>query len=681
MYIYFRFIIIIIVLFVSDNVFSQISISKKPVYGFSSLKTKIPVLCFDPSEEQVKSEAENKSGKFKTIKYAHLIQVNLDLKKNTTCDTLGGNILVWRINIRSANAFSLGLRFSKFKIPDGANMFVYNKNTLLGAYTSLNNKSYMSFSIEPIQGDSLTIEYSEPINSDNKGVLVLGAILHDYIDVLKYMKVSRELSGSCNVNVNCDEGIPWQKEKNAVCNLLSGIYIGTACLINNTKNDGRPFLLTAHHVIKNEKMANDAIFYFNYEQEDCFSQQTINKTNSISGSYLRSTSSNIDFSLLEISIIPPSAFTPYYAGWDRTGDIPSSVCTIHHPQGDVKKISFDLDSPISDTFKGSSYDFLKNSHWRILKWDVGVTESGSSGAPLFNQNHLIIGDLTGGDASCDEMVDDYFSKFSFAWDYFENKNEQLKYWLDPENKGVEVLYPYEPGMIELSQSSACRDEEFNLKIKAFENDVSCVWDLGEDASYSNIDGFIVEGLSFSTVGKKVIKAIITTTTGKRILSEFFTVHSNVQANFNFKIKDNIVNFVSESENATSFTWHFGDNNTSDLRKISHTFLNKGIYEVTLTVENTCSRSEKTSMINLSYNENIDIYPNPSYGCFTIDMSKILLDNIAWDIIDSRGSKVVSGVLRGDKDKLYSNFVKLKPGLYFFKMNVDGKNITRKIVII
>jgi hypothetical protein len=116
--------------------------------------------------------------------------------------------------------------------------------------------------------------------------------------------------------------------------------------------------------------------------------------------------------------------------------------TIHHPQGDVKKITIDSTGPVSDTYLDTLYDL--ESHWRVLEWDLGTTEAGSSGAPLFNQNQEIIGDLTGGEASCDFNFNDFFAKISRSWDDFGPAQYQLKAWLDPDSTSFIRLPGYFP---------------------------------------------------------------------------------------------------------------------------------------------------------------------------------------------------------------------------------------------
>jgi hypothetical protein len=138
----------------------------------------------------------------------------------------------------------------------------------------------------------------------------------------------------------------------------------------------------------------------------------------------------------------PSVLTPYFCGWDKSGAIPSSCVGIHHPSGDIKKIAIENDPLISTTFGGAP----ANSHWGITSWDEGVTEPGSSGSPIFDQNHRIVGQLHGGASACGaSALSDEYGKFSYSWNpVSSDSSTQLKYWLDPSNSGAQFINGYDP---------------------------------------------------------------------------------------------------------------------------------------------------------------------------------------------------------------------------------------------
>ncbi|MDD5696174.1 MAG: T9SS type A sorting domain-containing protein, partial [Bacteroidales bacterium] len=114
---------------------------------------------------------------------------------------------------------------------------------------------------------------------------------------------------------------------------------------------------------------------------------------------------------------------------------------IHHPQGDIKKISTYPEPVFSSQWSSNGLQ----SHWRVF-WTAtanghGVTEAGSSGSPLLNQHGLIVGTLTGGESSCGNTGGaDFYGKFSYHWkSNGQDAASQLEPWLDPDHEGVQVL--------------------------------------------------------------------------------------------------------------------------------------------------------------------------------------------------------------------------------------------------
>jgi lysyl endopeptidase len=79
--------------------------------------------------------------------------------------------------------------------------------------------------------------------------------------------------------------------------------------------------------------------------------------------------------------------------------------------------------------------------WSPTQNGHGVTEGGSSGSPLFSNDGYIVGQLTGGQASCaNPNAPDYYGKFAVSWESNgTTPDRQLKPWLDPANTGVQTL--------------------------------------------------------------------------------------------------------------------------------------------------------------------------------------------------------------------------------------------------
>jgi hypothetical protein len=132
----------------------------------------------------------------------------------------------------------------------------------------------------------------------------------------------------------------------------------------------------------------------------------------------------------------------YFNGWDRRNVGATSGVGIHHPNGDIMKISTYNTTLTSATITISGQTMASNSSWRVL-WaqtvtNWGVTEGGSSGSPLFNQDKRIVGTLTGGSSSCSTPTyNDYYGKLYWHWE--QHATQKMKPYLDPINSGAEFI--------------------------------------------------------------------------------------------------------------------------------------------------------------------------------------------------------------------------------------------------
>ncbi|WP_372755367.1 PKD domain-containing protein [Labilibaculum sp.] len=672
---------------------AQISYGGTPLFKTGSLKSNLSTVYlpeFDFSISTRAQENANLGNYLKHAQYAYKYEVAYSTENSGVWDSLVDGRRVWRISISSEGAYSLGLNFSRFRIPTGGQVFVYNNQTdrVLGAYTDKSNKKSNRFAVEPLEGDEIVVEYVEPLQPEFTVELEIGAVLHDYKNIFNRLEGDEsnlKSSGSCNVNINCSEGDDWQTEKKAVCHILYGGYLASGALINNTSLDGSPYFLTAHHVIDSEEEAEIAIFYFNYEAEDCDSTEG-SKSQSISGASLLATADNLDFTLLELSVMPPSSYSPYYLGWDRSGRVPSNTVCIHHPSGDVKKISGDYDEPLTDTYYDSEYSFDTDTHWRIVEWDYGTTEGGSSGSPLFDENHRVIGDLTGGEASCSNSVNDYYAKFSESWANYSNSNEQLKYWLDPLDTGVETLDGIDPynglsAAIRVSEDTICSSSEVTLTDASFGDPDEFYWDFGEgaDPEFSTDEG--PHTVSYSNAGLKSVKLVVSKDgVADSVYSSILVMDAPI-ADFDYSLQTDSISFTNTSTNGLSYDWDFGDGEYSSLENPAHVYASRGSYWVELMVTNVCQSDSKTMQIINSYEDMLSIYPNPSNAVFTVDLSRIVFSEINWYVYDTKGSRIRSGLVSNYDNTINFNLKGLATGVYLLRLNIDGEQLQRKLLLV
>lgn len=332
--------------------------------------------------------------------------------------TLRNRDRVWRIAIQCPVAFSINFRFDRYVVPEGARVFVYNDvGETFGAFTAASSPGRTTMGVSQIPGSRITVEYHEPAAVAGQGELHIDRVTHAYRDVFNLMKDFGE-SGSCNINVICPQGDEWRDQIRSVAIITTGgSGFCTGALLNNCALDSTPYFLTANHCLNAD--VEDWVFRFNWDSPECDPTENGPIDQTVSGCTLLTSFVGTDMAFLELSSIPPADYDVFYAGWDKSGNTPDSVCGIHHPSGDIKKISLS-----NSTIQQSNVDFGTGAAdcWQVTVWDEGTTEPGSSGSPLFNQHKLVIGQLYGGAANCANSVDDHYGRFDVSW-------PELEQWL------------------------------------------------------------------------------------------------------------------------------------------------------------------------------------------------------------------------------------------------------------
>ncbi len=426
------------ILFVSLSVSGQISQGGQPYsQTTATLSNNIPVYVA-PAIDLTPIRAEDViADQQKDIpwRFGIEIPVNLSLNNSGLWENLPNGDRIWRLTIKISGALSININYQKFFMPKNATFFLYNNKNVLGAFTNANNKENMEFSTFLTKGETVTLEYYEPAAVKGQGMIELTSIVHGYRDLFSKMKAFGS-SGACNVNAVCDTAIWGDEIRSVVMQLTAGnSRVCSGALINNTANDGTPYILTANHC----SPATNNIFMFNYQSPQCATNIDGPTTNTISGVTIIANNTPSDFFLVKLSATPPASYNVFYAGWNANNTPAQNSTGIHHPSGDVKKISHDYDPAVS-----AGYYATGNDHWQVLDWNTGTTEGGSSGSPLFDHNHRIVGQLHGGNAACGNDEFDYYGKFSFSWETNSDTLKQLKYWLDPNNTGLTEINGYDP---------------------------------------------------------------------------------------------------------------------------------------------------------------------------------------------------------------------------------------------
>lgn len=192
------------------------------------------------------------------LKVGVLLPTDLTIDNAGSWNTLPDGKRVWRLQVQAKDAIALMLSFRDFYIPENGKLFIYSsdKTHLIGAFTHHTNPPTKEYATEFLAGDKIILEYEAGISENEHPRIAIDAVGYGY----NHLHVSRTMadtgpgtSGSCMVNINCEEGEAWQTEKNGVCQMTlpigNYIYICSGALVNNTAEDLKPYILSAFHCI------------------------------------------------------------------------------------------------------------------------------------------------------------------------------------------------------------------------------------------------------------------------------------------------------------------------------------------------------------------------------------------------------------------------------------------------
>jgi hypothetical protein len=455
----------------------------------------------------VRLEDERREQEGAPYRFAIPNRVGITPDTNGTWEHLDDETLLWRLQITSPEALSLNLGFTRYFMPPDGSLFIYaaNHTEVLDPFTDEDNERHGQLWTPLLHSDDIVMELTIPASQLGQLQLELGSINHGYRG-LKPLVKDKGIGDSawCNVNAACPEGDPWRNQIRSIAMVTyGGSAQCTGALLNNTANDCKPYFLTAYHCGIDVGVAPTIVVYWKYETSTCGGTTgplSYNQT----GAIFRSSHIDSDFALVELDDDPDPAFNVYFAGWDRGTAAPSSGVAIHHPKGDLKKISFEYDPVTITSYAGTSSPG-NGTHLRVADWDYsgtdeGTTEQGSSGCPLFNQDKRVVGQLHGGLAACGNDKADWFGRFYKSWTGGGTPSTRLSDWLDPIGSGVTSLDGMDCGCLVTSPDDDCVgqgsvltimwDSECNsgddVKIELYKGDLferTITADTDDDGSY------------------------------------------------------------------------------------------------------------------------------------------------------------------------------------------------------
>jgi hypothetical protein len=356
--------------------------------------------------------------------------------KTATADALASQLqwsttasggLAAAISVRSEGAYGVRLGVEMNQLPGSALLRVYAQNNRAGSYEIAGQRILQVLQANLDAGDSSTdgrtwwtpdtggdevtleIELPPGIAADTLRIAI-PRVMHVHENLSLPLESEMQFSAQLNESLSCqldstcyDE---YSAQRNAVARMLyikdGRGYVCTGTLLNDTAGSGTPYFVTANHCISSQTVASTLETSWFYRTPSCNSR-TLSSGNKVlrNGATLLYATATYDGALMRLNDTPPAGAV--FSGWTtQTLTNGASIVGIHHPRGDLQKISFGTVygsvacEPSGEGTMRCTNDSEGSGGFNLVTWNKGLTQPGSSGSGLFLQGRLA-GTLYGGD--------------------------------------------------------------------------------------------------------------------------------------------------------------------------------------------------------------------------------------------------------------------------------------------
>lgn len=149
-----------------------------------------------------------------------------------------------------------------------------------------------------------------------------------------------------------------------------------------------------------------------------------------------------------------------------------------------------------------------------------------------------------------------------------------------------------------------------------------------------------------------------------------------------------VQFQNRSTNAQSYRWDFGDGNLSTSKNPLVVYNRAWVYNVCLTVVDTCGKEDTYcqqlnmmpfSIDELTLLENIKVYPNPADDILKIELPNDMKFSTTVSLYDLNGKVLIVKTINKNQRGMNLDLSSLAKGVYMLNLDMEGASRQMKIV--
>jgi hypothetical protein len=318
--------------------------------------------------------------------------------------TAGGSTRSWSYSVQVPTAVSLSFHASRIVLPDSAVLTVSgSRATVVYRARDINRGGIWG---RPLVGDTLVFSLSVAgadlgrvqfeIDGLQAGYRGLGGLQsHPYYT--RRATAAAASSQSCVENYSCEATSANQGAAQAVVAILIGnLYQCTGTLLNDTRSDFTPYVLTARHCESGTlgggapQAASAVTVYWDAVAPCGAALGSIYDGSAPVQSGATTIVEQQDAWLVKLDA-QPVAQDAYWAGWDATGGVFTGGYSVHHALGYDKQFVGWYGQAILQHLPAQTMSVGYDSTFWGLVNQLGSVGAGASGGAVFDPNHHVVG--------------------------------------------------------------------------------------------------------------------------------------------------------------------------------------------------------------------------------------------------------------------------------------------------